>query len=123
MKHLEWIEEDDGNNMYHILEGNCPPKQEFVQRLVNWKDLQYLHDRTVHLNISTRLLESCSLVNLKDLEIDFPNKDRRRTKFEEYEMIDSPHYILKSTTMGRCQVSHSSKMCRFFAAPNGVKFV
>lgn len=88
MKHLEWIEEDDGNNMYHILEGNCPPKQEFVQRLVNRKDLQYLHDRTVHLNISTRLLESCSLVNLKDLEIDFPNKDRRRTKFEEYEMID-----------------------------------
>lgn len=57
VKYLGWIEEDGiHNNTDQVLEQNCPPKETPIERLKSWKDLKYLHDEKVNVNISARLL-------------------------------------------------------------------
>lgn len=62
---LVWIENQADNVLSWI------PKQELCQVLINWRNLSYIYDNTINLNISTRLLESCSLISLRHLQITF----------------------------------------------------
>lgn len=63
--HLVWIDEvvDYGLSYSYA---NSPSRYEFKQNLmIHWKRLEYIEDSFVGLNISTRLLESCTSNSLK----------------------------------------------------------
>lgn len=69
VKHLVWVDADlyyDEEDETDIVSARL---EDLGQKLVTWKDVKHLYEASTHLRISTALLESCTLVRLKYIQL------------------------------------------------------